>query len=252
MAQAHRKVINSYVVRLDAADSIGEIDLALSGFTYAAGFEHYLLRVVLRVQPGPGFDIRLTNYPDAWLARYSECGYRVIDPAAAHARSTMRPALLHQLPGSLVKPLLGLQFRDDVRDASLGDGLTLPLCTTALWGFLNLNTRKFESSRSAPVGDTMLFTCALAEAVSRVAACTALSDTYGALTKRERQVLFWAASGKTAWETSEILGITERTVIAHLAKSMRTIGCVNKAHLIGAVACLLDSDLELQAFRKTF
>lgn len=251
MAHAYQQVADSHLIRLDAADTLPDINETLHEFTQAAGFERYLLRVVLRVQPGPGINIRLTNYPEQWLARYSECGYSLIDPAAAYARSTTRPALLNQLPKSKVKPQLCRQFLDDVREAGLSEGVTLPLCTTSLWGFLNLNIPLSHNGSRPPIGESVLFTCALAEAISRVAACAALSETYGALTKRERQVLFWAASGKTAWETSEILGITERTVIAHLTKSMKTIGCVNKAHLIGAVACLLDADLELQSFRKS-
>ena len=36
-----------------------------------------------------------------------------------------------------------------------------------------------------------------------------------ALTLREREVLWWAAQGKSAWESGEILHITERTVDQH-------------------------------------
>jgi LuxR family transcriptional activator of bioluminescence operon len=36
------------------------------------------------------------------------------------------------------------------------------------------------------------------------------------LTPRERECLLWAAEGKTSWETAQILGISERTVIFHL------------------------------------
>ena len=36
------------------------------------------------------------------------------------------------------------------------------------------------------------------------------------LTSRELQVIQWIANGKTAWETSRILEISERTVYFHL------------------------------------
>jgi hypothetical protein len=36
------------------------------------------------------------------------------------------------------------------------------------------------------------------------------------LTPREREVLAWASAGKSAWETSVLLGISEATAITHL------------------------------------
>ncbi|WBO23156.1 helix-turn-helix transcriptional regulator [Sphingomonas abietis] len=48
------------------------------------------------------------------------------------------------------------------------------------------------------------------------------------LSSRERECLFWAMSGKTAWETSVILGISRRTVEFHLANAVKKLGAVNK------------------------
>lgn len=241
--------IDGYVSRLDDAYSFEDIEAALRAFVAGAGFRHYLLRIVLRLQPGPGFNLRITNYPATWLDKYADSGYNLIDPAAGYARTMTRPAYLHELPEAGHNPVLSGRFTDDAHDAGLYEGVTIPLCTTALWGFLNMNSPERPHLAEGAFGSSMIFSAALSEAVCRVTARTGLSETYGGLTRREREVLFWASSGKTAWETSEILGISERTVIAHLAKSMRTIGCVNKAQLIGAVAYLLDSDVGLQRFR---
>lgn len=51
-----------------------------------------------------------------------------------------------------------------------------------------------------------------------------------ALTDRERDVLSWAARGKTAAETSDILSISEETVSTHLRSSMRKLSANNKTH----------------------
>lgn len=54
-------------------------------------------------------------------------------------------------------------------------------------------------------------------------------DAHGAaLTDRERVSLEWAARGKTAAETAEILGISHDTVEQHLRSAMRKLGAVNK------------------------
>lgn len=49
------------------------------------------------------------------------------------------------------------------------------------------------------------------------------------LTKREMDVLSWTAHGKTAWEVSVILGMSEKTVNFHLGNTMRKLG-VNSKH----------------------
>jgi DNA-binding CsgD family transcriptional regulator len=53
-----------------------------------------------------------------------------------------------------------------------------------------------------------------------------------ALSARERECLSWAAVGKTAWETAQILGITERTANFHLQNVIRKFGVVNKAQAL--------------------
>ena len=57
-----------------------------------------------------------------------------------------------------------------------------------------------------------------------------------ALTAREREVLLWAAQGKTAWETSAILGISSKTVEFHLGNCGRKLGAATKAQTILAAA----------------
>ncbi|MBW8843802.1 MAG: autoinducer binding domain-containing protein [Burkholderiales bacterium] len=48
------------------------------------------------------------------------------------------------------------------------------------------------------------------------------------LTKRELDVLSWTSQGKTAWEVSVILGMSEKTVNFHLGNAMRKLGVTSK------------------------
>lgn len=48
------------------------------------------------------------------------------------------------------------------------------------------------------------------------------------MTAREREVLRWAADGKTSWEVSVILRISERTVKFHLIQASRKLNAVNR------------------------
>jgi len=49
------------------------------------------------------------------------------------------------------------------------------------------------------------------------------------LTRRELEALGWTIEGKTAWEIGQIMGITERGAVKHLASATFKLDCVNKA-----------------------
>ncbi|HLB25607.1 MAG TPA: LuxR C-terminal-related transcriptional regulator [Nitrospirota bacterium] len=61
------------------------------------------------------------------------------------------------------------------------------------------------------------------------------------LTRREREVLKWVAAGKSSWDISIILGISERTVNFHVENIMQKLDAVSRVHAV-AVA------LELRLF----
>lgn len=57
------------------------------------------------------------------------------------------------------------------------------------------------------------------------------------LSQREREVLKWCSKGKTNWEISMILKISERTVAFHIANAMQKLNASTRTH---AVAIALD------------
>src|SRR5262245_33796037 len=52
------------------------------------------------------------------------------------------------------------------------------------------------------------------------------------LSHREREVLVWAAEGKTAWEIGCILNISQRTVEGFFARACRKLGASNRTQAI--------------------
>lgn len=60
------------------------------------------------------------------------------------------------------------------------------------------------------------------------------------LSKREKEVMNWMKEGKTNWEVSVILNISERTVKFHVQNIEKKLNAVNKAH---AIAIAMDNGL---------
>lgn len=55
------------------------------------------------------------------------------------------------------------------------------------------------------------------------------------LTEREKEVLRWLAQGKSNWEVSVILKISERTVRFHINNIMKKLDAVNRTHAMALV-----------------
>ncbi|QTL36466.1 helix-turn-helix transcriptional regulator [Pseudoalteromonas viridis] len=59
------------------------------------------------------------------------------------------------------------------------------------------------------------------------------------ITSREKDCLLWASEGKTSWEISQILGISERTVNFHLTNCIEKTQSANRQQAI--VKCLINN-----------
>lgn len=77
----------------------------------------------------------------------------------------------------------------------------------------------------------------LHQALARVYKAAQASSRLSTLSKREREIVTWVKAGKTNWEISMILNISERTVKFHVQNIERKLEAVNKAH---AVAILME------------
>jgi len=56
------------------------------------------------------------------------------------------------------------------------------------------------------------------------------------LTDRERDALSWVAEGKSDWEISVILGVSETTVRFHVDNARKKLGAVNRAQAVARLA----------------
>jgi DNA-binding CsgD family transcriptional regulator len=56
------------------------------------------------------------------------------------------------------------------------------------------------------------------------------------LTDRERDALAWVAEGKSDWEISVILGVSEATARFHVDNARRKLGAVNRAQAVARLA----------------
>jgi DNA-binding CsgD family transcriptional regulator len=63
-----------------------------------------------------------------------------------------------------------------------------------------------------------------------------LHDNNFELSLREKEVLDWLKQGKSSWDISVILGISERTVNFHVYKIMQKLGVTNRPQAVAVAA----------------
>lgn len=170
------------------------------------------------------------SYPVAWLQRYQERNYAAIDPILrVHAQRFHTQLWSDTYAGITTKE--EQQFIEDARSFGLHEGITLG----------HLNKRKLLGSLFSFSGNglgqqarhRLILECALPHlhlALMRTA--FPVENEFPTLSPRERQVLKWLMEGKTNWETSRILNISERTVKFHVQNVLTKLRSSTRGHAI--------------------
>lgn len=221
---------------LDAIALVGDFDtltMILGEMTGRMGFAHFALTHHANILDTPHAIIRLHDYPQSWVDYFDRNRLGLSDPVhraslrtSAGFRWGSVPDLIQMTPGD--HELFGL-----AHDHGLVDGFTVPANVVG----------EATGSCSFAIGpDGALPADALQWAqLTGVAAFEGARQIWLAgagppgprprLTDRQRDCLIWAARGKTAWESSRILGISEETVVRHLKQARGRYG-VDKQTLL--------------------
>jgi DNA-binding CsgD family transcriptional regulator len=225
------------------AQSWAELQQAIEINLTRCGFRYFMFHARLSRATSGGTQIYFDNCPDAWRRYYQQ--YRADGLLGLCGRPQVTPMLWTEM--ALQVPAL---FE---RAAQLGllSGATHPVHSPGgQWSCLS-----FIKDRSGVKADReiqlMLPECQFMaghvhDAASRILQVTvgtaaqvfASGMDEGRLNERERQVLTWAAAGKTASETSLILSIAERTVLFYLASARQKLGASNSCHAISKALSL--------------
>lgn len=222
-------------VALDRLESlIGE---TLAGL----GCDRYAF-VALRPPAGRRQDY-LSNYPREFSAHYLREDLKSIDPTFRLAFDTLDPLLWRDIEEGV-----GERERRVFHDSSefgLRRGVTIPIhgpyrVLSTMSVSSDLSDRDFQAMLPAVVPQLELF----AKAV-HVHLLHRQDFGVGAeppqLSPREKDVLAWTSAGKSAWEISQILGVSEKTVEQHLANArqrlgvFKTVHAVIKAYMLGLI-----------------
>lgn len=180
--------------------------------------------------------LQINNYPKEWNLQYEQKRYSQIDPVIAHCNHSMMPLVWNEAV-----------YRD----------------TPALWQALQQHglqhgwTQAFHDEESGlcsmislarnhcPISSLELYehfgymfyaTSHLSELFARALPAQAIKPRQPHLSPRELEVLQLSANGKTAYEISKILSLSERTINYHVQNVIEKLNVCNKISAVIAAA----------------
>ena len=205
------------ILRLNECQTIEQVNTALSVISHTLGFDAFLYRGRFQTGGTRFVEQVASNHSPSWRRRYEEAAYAQIDPTVAHACISLSPLVWSD------DMYVGAQqhaFRKEAQRHGLLEGMTLPVHSrNGDVALLSLSlSRSDEAARRHVHG--MLMWGALLASLTHEAMRRIVKDS-GAfqapkLTKREIEVLQWIADGKSNWEISKVIDISEHGVSHHV------------------------------------
>jgi LuxR family transcriptional activator of bioluminescence operon len=178
-------------------------------------------------------DLRtLSAYPEEWQQRYEHANYFDNDLTVKHCRTKNTPLMWLDPATELDKK--NKKIFAEASEFGIVSGITFPYHGVGSeFGLLSGTVSKdFEhSSLDSIVTQHSLYL--LGAALFDLHNQDKDNAYVDILTAREKECLRWAAEGKTAWEMSVILSISERTACFHLDNAKKKLNSVTRT---GAVS----------------
>ncbi|UVK38922.1 LuxR family transcriptional regulator [Mesorhizobium sp. AR10] len=176
--------------------------------------------------------VLLCDWPVEWLERYVARNYVDHDPVVSHMKQLQAPFQWREAAQGIRIDNGSDEVMGDASEFKLRDGLAFPLIT--LDGqivMVSLGGEAVELSGAEFGLVSLVSTYAVGRAMQLHTMASKTID-HIELTPRERECLKWAAVGKSEWEISQILGISEHTSEKHLLNAKSKLGAVNRVQAV--------------------
>lgn len=179
----------------------------------------------------------VTTFPSDWRMRYNKKNYHQIDPIYRHCQTSTASIEWRQAAEGRDLAPVQQQLFSEAHDFGLADGLAIPLHGPS-GGFavvsLSANelATKFKRNVEARRHTAHLMAIHFHAVVERMLELDDETSKPIELTERETECIKWSALGKSSWEISQILSLSERTVNFHMGNAIRKLDVSNRTHAV--------------------
>lgn len=172
------------------------------------------------------------DYPEAFTLEYLARDYFRVDTIVKEALTSCRAQYCSEATGGRPKEITALCMDFGVGEGYVVGSSAASNASGSLFHLKSSTMRRDE--RAAAVLE--LVAPHLHLALSRVHEEEGPRAVPVALSAREREIMKWLSEGKSSWETSVILGISERTVNFHVYNVLTKLGAANRPQALAMAA----------------
>ncbi|MFT7009168.1 MAG: LuxR family transcriptional activator of bioluminescence operon [Colwellia sp.] len=224
------------IAELNEAKTQDELEVISLKFCQLVNTPFYLIGIISQNSLyTPSMNI-LTNYPDKWMSLYLAQNKQRTDPIVSYMMSKNSPIVWQYLLSlDQFKTAEQQLLMEQAKQYGLENGLSIPIHSmsgeVAVFSLaIDIGDESGTNILNEALPYAHTFAMHLFEQYMAILSKESLTETK--LTERELECLFWACEGKTSWEISKILEITERTVGFHLNNSTTKLGATNRQHAV--------------------
>lgn len=215
---------------MKSTSSLDEFATTFSGIVRKIGYRYFVISGI----PGPYEEldkfIVVKDLPDCWEALYKRKRYVDFDPIIERCISSEHPFRWSEVindPG--IRPE-ALAVMSEAGRYGLINGLCIPI-----HGVNGYEAGVSLSGRDAGISNEELNNVHMVCLYSFNILKTIVRDSVisvSQLTKREKEILSWAALGKTNRDIAQSLFLAEETVASHMKSAMKKLSAQNKAEAV--------------------
>lgn len=221
----------SFVERCECAAPASELAARFQSALERMGFRYFACCSHVNPRNPPHSAVVLHNYPKAWARSFADRNLHECDPVFLRAERELLPFSWDapDFRGTLTLPQRGIL--QEAGSIGIAHGYTVPIHLPGAAGALRASCSVVPDSNSidarayrvVQVMSMYLYASVGYQNDLRVARDAATRDG-PILSSRERQCLELAAYGKSDWEISQLLHISEHTVHKHVEAAKRRLG----------------------------
>lgn len=228
------KHIDQFIADMDRVDNLEELQVVLRTQIERLGFELFSYQLLWPPE-GPRFPLYTTNYPAGWTKRYIEKKHISHDLVSRNAAVARLPFLWPEIPNlGKMTERQKLVFNES-SEFGRKTGATVPINGPGLakGQFTVANTKmsdeEFKKLFLLRRHEIHLIATYAHERILNIGLQNPPPAQFR-LTPREVEIMTYTAQGKSAWDISSILNISEHTVSEHIENVCRKLGVYNKVH----------------------
>ncbi len=213
-------------------------------FCHYYGFDNFIYAARVPTSLVTPNYIFINGYPQEWRDHYVEQDYLRIDPTVSHCFSKTTPIYWEHIVNTQCKENRSVdQLFAEAGSLGLRNGISFPVhCIHGETAMFSMAINQLADHSREHIQQTMaignLFVSYVHEAIVRVPDNSLVAKLNSQLTSREKECLLWTTEGKTSWEISQILNISERTVGFHINNAIKKLNVVNKQHAVARAISL--------------